>query len=123
MAEISTKSKPPTAKELDAMHAVYRKGGEDRLMAPHILYADAGCPHPGCGQKMQAIDFRLETYGPTVHDPLVRAWWNDQGFAGRCPHCGGWIHFTIRLKRAISAREAAQLPQLPDDWHAVALIL
>ena len=123
MAHISTKSKAPTAKELDEMHTLYRKGGGDRHMAPHILYADAECPHSGCGKKMQAIDFRLETYGPAVHDPLVRAWWSDQGFAGRCPKCGGWIHFTIRSKRAISAREAAQLPQLPDDWHAVALIL
>jgi hypothetical protein len=72
---------------------------------------------------MQAIDFRLGSYAPAVHDPIVRAWWNDTGFAGRCPCCGGWIHFTIRDKRAISAQEAAQLPQLPDDWHAVALIL
>jgi len=72
---------------------------------------------------MQAIDFRLESYGPAVHDPLVRAWWNDTGFAGRCPKCGGWIHFTIREKRAISGHEASQLPQLPDDWHSVALVL
>ncbi len=54
---------------------------------------------------------------------LVRAWWNDTGFAGRCPKCGGWIHFTIREKRAISGHEASQLPQLPDDWHSVALVL
>jgi hypothetical protein len=123
MAEVSTKSKTPSAKELEQMHGLYRKGGKDRHMAPHILYSNASCPHSGCGQKMQAIDFRLETYGPAIHDPLVRAWWNDTGFAGRCPHCGGWIHFTIRSKRAITARKAAQLPQLPDDWHTVALIL
>jgi len=123
MAEISTESKTPSAKELEQMHSLYRKGGQDRHMAPHILYSDAGCPHSGCGQRMQAIDFRLETYGPAVPDPLVRAWWNDTGFAGRCPRCGGWIHFTIRSKQAITAQEAGQIPQLPDDWHAVALIL
>jgi hypothetical protein len=72
---------------------------------------------------MQAIDFRLEAYGPAIHDPLVRAWWDDTGFAGRCPNCGSWIHFTIRGKRAISAEEAQQLPHLPDDWHETALIL
>jgi hypothetical protein len=72
---------------------------------------------------MQAIDFQLEAYGPSVHDPLIRAWWNDTGFAGRCPHCGGWIHFTIRGKHAISAEEAVQLLQLPDDWHRTAFIL
>jgi hypothetical protein len=72
---------------------------------------------------MQAIDFRREAYGPAVHDPLVRAWWNDTGIAGRCPQCGGWIHFTIRGKRAITPAEAAALPQLPADWHKQAIIL
>jgi hypothetical protein len=72
---------------------------------------------------MQAIDFRLEAYGPAVHDPLVRAWWNDTGFAGRCPRCGQWIHFTIRSKETISAEEAGQLPQLPDDWYVNALVV
>jgi hypothetical protein len=105
------------------MYAVYRRGGEQRQPAPHIVYDTPTCPYPGCGQPMQAIDFRLESYGPAVHDPLVRAWWNDTGFAGRCPRCGRWIHFTIRGKQAITGDEAARLPQLPDDWHAVALIL
>ena len=123
MGQASTKLPTPTVKELEHMHALYRKGGGDRLMAPHILYSDPSCPHSGCGLRMQAIDFRLESYGPAVHDPLVRAWWNDTGFAGRCPKCGGWIHFTIREKRAISGHEASQLPQLPDDWHSVALVL
>jgi len=113
----------PTTVEQDQMHALYRKGGKDRFMAPHIVYADAVCPYPGCGQPMQAIDFRVEAYGPAIHDPLVRAWWDDTGFAGRCPKCNGWIHFTIRSKRAISPEEAADLPRLPDDWHAHAVIL
>jgi len=123
MADITTKPTPTTPEQIEKMHALYRKGGGDRQMAPHIVYGDAGCPHAGCGHRMQAIDFRLEAYGPTVHDPLVRAWWNDTGFAGRCPHCGGWIHFTIRSKRAITAEEVATLPRLPDDWHAIALVL
>src|SRR5437867_4406311 len=120
MAEISTAS---SAKALEEMHAVYRKGGEERHMAPHVVYTAPDCPHPGCGFRMQAIDFRVDAYGPVIHDPLVRSWWNDTGFAGRCPHCGGWIHFTIRGKKAISAPEAAHLPQLPDDWHGTAIIL
>jgi hypothetical protein len=123
MADASTKTGDPTPAELDQMHAVYRHGGGERHMAPHIVYSDPLCPHPGCGQRMQAIDFQLEAYGPGIHDPLVRAWWNDTGFAGRCPLCGGWIHFTIRGKQPISAEEAARLPQLPDDWHHTALIL
>jgi hypothetical protein len=119
MRDVATKA----AAEVEAMHAVYRQGGEERQMAPHVVYADAHCPHPGCGERLQAIDFRLEAHGRAVHDPLVRAWWKDTGFAGRCPRCGGWIHFTIRGKRALTAAEAAQLPQLPDNWHSVATIL
>jgi hypothetical protein len=92
-------------------------------MAPHVVYNEPGCPHPGCSQKLQAMDFRLEDYGPPVHDPLIRAWWDDTGFAGRCPSCGGWIHFTIRGKAAISSDQADQLPKLPDDWHTHAIIL
>ena len=123
MADTITKPASPTHEQLEAMHALYRQGGQERQMAPHIVYEHENCPHAGCTQRMQAIDFRLEAYGPAVHDPLVRAWWSDVGFAGRCPRCGGWIHFTIRGKRAITPEEAAPLPHLPDDWHAVALIL
>ncbi len=112
-----------TAEELERMHNLYRQGGQKRGLAPHIVYADESCPYAGCGQRMQAIDFRVEAYGPTVHDPLVRAWWSDVGFAGRCPKCGGWIHFTIRAKRAITAEEASALPRLPDDWHQNAILL
>jgi hypothetical protein len=123
MAEMSAGAVAPTAEELDQMHALYRQGGQERQMAPHIVYSEGSCPHEDCDQPMQAIDFRLEDYGRAVHDPLVRAWWNDTGFAGRCPRCGGWVHFTIRAKRAITAEEAAQYPQLPDDWHTKATIL
>ena len=113
----------PTAAELDAMHAVYREGGQERQRAPHVVYIDATCPHAGCDEPMQAIDFRLEAYGRTVHDPLVRSWWNDTGFAGTCRRCRGWIHFTILGKQTITADEANRLPQLPPDWHQVATIL
>jgi hypothetical protein len=105
------------------MHDIYRKGGGDRGMPPHVVYSEAACPYPDCGAKLQAIDFRLEGHGRGVHDPLVAAWWNDTGFAGRCPHGGGWIHFTIREKRAIDEQEAARLPQLPDCWYDEAVIL
>lgn len=123
MSPTRTKRDAPSSEALEAMHALYRQGGQEREMAPHIVYSEETCPHPGCPQRMQAIDFRVENYGPAVHDPLVRAWWNDTGFAGRCPTCGGWIHFTIRSKRAITPDEAAALPQLPDDWANNAIIL
>lgn len=123
MIEVSTGATAPTAEELDRMHELYRLGGQERQMAPHIVYAEAACPHVGCGQPMQAIDFRLEDHGRAVHDPLVRAWWNDTGFVGRCPHCGGWVHFTIRSKHAVTAEQAASYPRLPDDWYSKATIL
>lgn len=100
----------------------YRRGGRKRLAAALVVYADAGCSH-ACGQRLQAIDFRLEDHGKMAHDAPVRAWWDDTGFAGRCPRCHGWIHFTIREKRAISDSEAAKLPQLPDNWETKATIL
>jgi hypothetical protein len=111
------------AAQLEQMHAVYRQGGAERSMAPHVVYHDRDCPHTGCRQGLQAIDFRLEAFGRSVHDPLVRAWWDDSGFAGRCPGCGGWIHFTIRGKRAIDESEAESLPQLPANWADEAVIL
>ena len=123
MTDILTSSQKPTQADLDQMHALYRQGGKDRRMAPHVVYQDSTCPHPGCDQPMQAIDFRVEAYGRAIHDPLVVAWWNDTGFAGQCPRCRGWIHFTIRGQRPITAQEAAQLPKLPDDWHQKAIIL
>lgn len=120
-------TEPPTpsttTRDRERMHDFYRRGGQKRGITPHIVYSDATCPHVGCSERLQAIDFRLEDQGRAVHDLLVRAWWNDTGFVGRCPRCGGWIHFTIRGKRAVDDEEAARLPQLPENWHAGATIL
>lgn len=107
----------------EEMHALYRDGGLQRGMAPHVVYQEPECPHTGCHQRLQAIDFRLEAHGKAVHDPLVQAWWQDRGFAGPCPGCRGWVHFTIRGKRAISEQDAQQLPRLPEYWHDDAVIL
>jgi len=112
-----------SAAQLEAMHNLYRQGGAERALAPHVVYRDGDCPHDGCQQRLQAIDFRLEAFGRGVHDPLVRAWWDDAGFAGRCPSCGSWIHFTIRGKQAITAEDAATLARLPDNWADEAVIL
>jgi hypothetical protein len=123
MARSATKSTAADAGEREQMHALYRQGGLERQIAPHIVYPDAKCPHVGCGQPIQAIDFRLEDHGRAIHDPLVRAWWNDTGFAGRCPRCHGWIHFTLGGKRSVTEDEAARYPQLPDNWFDGATIL
>jgi hypothetical protein len=111
------------AAQLDQMHTLYRQGGGQHAKGLHVVYRDGKCPHSECRQNLQAIDFRLEAFGRAVHDPLVRAWWDDVGFAGRCPGCGGWIHFTIRGKQAISDAAAQALPQLPPNWADEAVIL
>jgi len=112
-----------TAAALEQMHSVYRQGGANHAAALHVIYRDPSCPHQRCQQNLRAIDFRLEAFGREVHDPLVRAWWDDTGFAGRCPQCNGWIHFTIRQKRAIDDEAARALPQLPANWASEAVIL
>ncbi len=123
MAKAAAEATTSSGQERAAMHDLYRQGGHERQMAPHIVYHATSCPHEGCDQPMRAIDFRREDHGRAVQDPLVRAWWNDTGFAGRCPQCGGWIHFTIRDKGAIGADEAARYPQLRGEWYVRATIL
>ncbi len=107
-------------KELDRF---YRAGGLQRMASPHIHYHEPGCPHPGCDHKMEWIDFQLELHGDPegISKPLVRAWWDDTGFAGRCPSCGNWIHFTNLQMTPLTEDQANQLPRLPDNWAAVAM--
>ena len=120
---MTTGTVAPTAAQVEQMHALYRRGGAGRARAPHVIYAEGNCPHEGCSQSLRAIDFRLEAFGRSIHDPLVRAWWNDVGFVGRCPSCGGWVHFTIRGKQAIDDVQAQTLPQLPTNWADEAVVL
>jgi hypothetical protein len=109
--------------EIKAMHELYQHGGGRRSAPVHVVYVDANCPHSDCTQHLQAIDFRLEAFGRAVHNALVKSWWDDVGFVGRCPTCGHWIHFTIRGKKAIDEAQARYLPQLPDNWSSEAVIL
>lgn len=110
---------PAKIEELDQF---YREGGLRQMASPHVHYHDPACPHPNCRHEMEWIDFRLELYDDTegIYKPLVRAWWDGTGFVGRCPQCGGWIHFTTLRMEAVSETDAANLLQLPDDWHTVA---
>jgi len=123
MDSVSNTHSSPTATELESMHETYCRGSLEHRLAPHAIYADPTCPHTGCRQRLQGIDFRLEEHGQSLHDTLLRAWWSDAGIAGRCSSCRRWIHFTIRTKRAISEADAAHLPQLPPNRADHALIL
>jgi len=111
-----------TDASIEEYDRTYRAGGLRAMASPHVHYHDPLCPHPGCGHRMEWIDFRLEKPGDKarIDDPLVRSFWSGAGFAGRCPSCGGWVRFTTLAMEAIGDAEAGRVPRLPDDWQAVA---
>ncbi len=112
----------PTQEEIEELDRFYREGGLRQMATPHVHYDDPSCPHPGCKHKMEWIDFRLELFGDPegIYKPLVLAWWNGTGFAGRCPSCNGWIRFTTLRMEPLSDEEASRLPRLPKKWWVVA---
>ncbi len=101
---------------------IYREGGLRQMASPHVHYHSPICPHPGCGHKMEWIDFQLELYGDRdgIYVPLVRAWWEGTGFVGQCPNCHQWIRFTTLGMEALEADQALAYSHLPDHWHTVA---
>src|SRR5438093_11269093 len=77
--------------EMEELDRFYREGGLRQMASPRVHYHDPTFPNAGCGQKMEWIDFQLELHGDpeNIYKPLVRAWWEGRGFAGRCPTCNG----------------------------------
>lgn len=116
------KSQVLSSRQMEEMDRFYREGGLRQMASPHIHYHEPACPHPGCPQRMEWIDFQLELFGDLegVYNPLVRSWWEGKGFVGRCPTCGGWVHFTTLGMEAVTDEQAAGLVKLPDNWHTVA---
>ena len=108
--------------EIEDLDRFYREGGLRAMASPRVRYEDATCPHPDCGHVMEWIDFRLELHGDSegVYNPLVRAWWDGTGFAGRCPACQGWIRFTTLRRESVHDEQTAALPMLPENWQSVA---
>jgi hypothetical protein len=117
-------STSPSRTEIESLDRFYREGGLRAMASPHVHYDDPACPHPGCGHRMEWIDFKLELHGDpeVVYKPLVRAWWDGIGFVGRCPACQGWVHFTTLGMSCLDEKSAASLPQLPANWASVAQI-
>jgi hypothetical protein len=118
------KSTASAASELEELDRFYREGGLQAMASPHVHYDDPHCPHPGCDQMLEWIDFNLNPDNDPegIDKPLVHSWWQGIGFAGRCPRCRGWIRFTTLRKEAIDGAVEAGLLRLPDDWHSVAQI-
>ena len=116
--------KNPTleADEIVRLDRIYREGGLRKMASPHIHYHEPTCPHAGCGHKMEWIDFQLELFGDRegIYKPLVKSWWEGNGFVGRCPSCGGWIRFTTLRMEPLTDDEAAAYLKLPDHWATVA---
>ena len=110
---------PQQAEELDSY---YREGGLRQMASPHVHYHEPACPHEGCPQRMEWIDFQLELFGDPegIYKPLVRNWWAGKGFIGRCPSCGGWVHFTTLRMETIPDDQSVQYARLPENWQRIA---
>jgi len=117
-------SKPETLSraEVERLDQFYREGGLRSMASPHVHYDDPTCSHSGCDHRMEWIDFKLELHGDPdgIYKPLVRAWWDGTGLAGRCPSCGGWLRFTTLGMDALDDVRANTLPQLPSNWADLA---
>jgi hypothetical protein len=120
---IPTASWIPSPADIETLDRFYREGGLRTMASPRVhYYDDPFCPHPGCTDQMEWIDFKLELHGDPegVYRPLARAWWEGRGFVGRCPNCRHWLRFTTLGMEAIDEEQAAQFPRLPENWHTVA---
>jgi hypothetical protein len=108
--------------EVERLDRFYREGGLRAMASPHVHYDEPACPHPGCGHRMEWIDFKLELHGDAegIYKPLVRSWWEGTGFVGRCPACHDWVRFTTLGMSPCGDEEAGQFSHLPEDWTSVA---
>ncbi len=122
----STKAAIPTVSpdEVARRIAEYRKIGFERKAMPHIIYHPPWdlCPWPGCGFKIAAIDFQLETGDAANYASQLAAWWLGAGLVGRCPGCNHHVLFGFNDKRCVTDPKAGGLVVLPDDWYQRAYV-
>ena len=107
------------ANEVARRVSEYRRMGFERKAMPHIIYHPPWdlCPWPGCGFKIAAIDFQLETGDPASYAAQLSAWWQGAGLVGRCPGCNQYVLFGFNDKRCVSDPQASGLVVLPDDRY------
>jgi hypothetical protein len=94
---------------------------------PHVVYLAASllCPWPGCGYRIELIDFQLEKLNDASLYARVMTSWGvqaDFGLVARCPGCQGFVLFGSTSKQRVDDPAATGLPVLPDDWHQTAYI-
>jgi hypothetical protein len=105
-----------------------RQGEVRGSIMPHAAYLNARiwCPWPGCGFRIELIDFQLELQGnPAFYAQVMMEWGRLPGYGliGRCPGCRQHVLYSAREKQPIDDPSTAGLPVLPDDWHLNAVIL
>lgn len=88
---------------------------------PHVVYVGAFilCPWPGCGYRIELIDFNLEKTSDPALYALVMSQWGlqaDFGLVARCPSCKQFVRFGLTEKVAVADPSQTGLPVLPDDW-------
>ena len=110
--------------ELESLDRFYREGGLRAMVSPHVHYDDPACPHAGCTQRLEWIDFKLELHGDPEgnHTPLVRSWWEgwDLSEVARMPRLDSLHDAWDGCPRTRTSRSG--LPRLPENWAAVAQI-
>lgn len=77
------------------------------------------CPWPGCGFRIELIDFQLETINDPTFYALVMSHWghqSDYGLIGRCPDCRQFVRYGLTEKNIVADPAQTILPILPDDW-------
>jgi hypothetical protein len=95
---------------------------------PHVSYllAFTGCPWPGCGFRIQFVDFKVELLGDqSLYKKVMFSWgWQPEfGVIARCPGCRNHVWFGVREKRCVTDPTGSEFPVLPDDWHVTADIV
>jgi hypothetical protein len=94
---------------------------------PHVVYLAASlfCPWPGCGYRIELIDFQLEKMNdPALYARVMAAWGThpDFGLVARCPGCQRHVLFGVTGKQPIADPASTSFPVLPDDWHQTAYL-
>ena len=113
MAEGPLLGRSPTDAEIRAMHAAYCAGGNERQMAPHVVYSEETCPHAGCSQRMQAIDFRLESHGRDVHDPSCAHGGTTQVLSVAVPHAAAGFISRFNPRGTLTTRKRHNFRSCP----------
>ncbi len=94
---------------------------------PHAAYRNANvwCPWPGCGYRIELIDFQLELGGnPPFYSQVMINWGlPGYGLIGQCPGCRQYVLFRPSDKQPFDNPNMSTLPLLPDDWPQHAFVV